>query len=1558
MSQKKEKKTKEKEKKDKVRLPVQTTLEAGVQWHSGVRELVAPDHAQALRELCATNERRALPPRERQNARSLSATPGLPPQYEDEESLGSTYSLLVHSNAFYQGNPEETLHAIAAPDLVTDLMALQMAKPLIPTRDAAVTAPVTNEKHMRYVHPEYGSFASNPTTAVAIFEQRGLVRDILHPDDKDGDDATNPLPTKASERHEALHEHDRQERKVRFFDLDPLGPVAMGEEEPYGMAPGQYKGLQNLKTNEGERFDERADQQYYLGEDASHAKMEMLDTLRTEELRMPASSGPWRGCRRGDRCIVMIVSAKQGQPEVGYVEREYMTRDKEKLYLERRAHGVPISVENDGRVGLCLDDLLYGITSSFHRNAMVKRAPREALHTFMAKEQTYAREYCLPNIDAGATGIFGLVPQFLVNTRQFEKRKLPNGEVINYWADVGSVFRPSLSEANTCLGAFKARPFAGPYRFLPARPRGQRPVYMPRTILEEAAMPAIPWIRFLRECHPLVLQDRVLLAAEEDHLQQQEEEDVARRSAAHPLPVAWLRRALITTTTTPTTSATITSQMTPPAIEVAIKVFGLHHVQELETLLQHWADRAFCTFERSVSLWLYTLRHGNQLALAMAPLALFFNVRCYRRHEHLRRYFAPLHRHTTSLAPPTPVAKALKASKTDMSLVWQHLKEAILPENENAQAKDTFVLWAVTLWRCAAAAFFDLCLVHNAKAEPFNYNAHLFAHTHDDLLTFLAGAHPENRDLRASDHFLFSAAPVKDVVTRSRVVQTLRKPLPWLALFYPNALRLCCAEELPDLAPALVFANPWYDTGSKKTQEDVMRAMLHLFVLKLMNELCQRRGHHEILDRKGKAFPVIATYTLLVLKCVLLGNLPKAKDRLPLCMRLRVTAAFAPFASAEVTQSLKSWMKTKRLSVWFLMREYFFYHVENSFVLENIFSDSRKWPRFKALVRAANAEIRTDLTNQQQAQANKGKNPLSTPLSWEAIERVAFDYRDKKGKAHYSIVGRLMDRHDRSLKQFHKLKKGRFEEIFRKKSRAIEKDLHLDYAAAQQWLQSDDRLYYCHLVAWYLAQRSHAETTPLQWQLVMETRWFKPLGMSEAGLAEFRQWIFEYYEYDTGDEGLKAKTIRFCQRNWRDYVIARVVCQLFILYREQTDFILPLQSSLKQVNAVRSSMGTEDWFATQTHVGRLRFCEGCHQWASRVEPCHPILAGELAASQEALVALKARVADKVTQHAVLYGERAAATATGSVGDGHVCSIAEVRALAYGTNANEAAICGFRAAYVDAYNQGKLYCQRGNANTARVATEDDDAEGKKTKAAAAAAAEEEVDPYEELALGRLNTRQWMKRHAKQQATEGEEAFQRSLAQSPLLNMQHGTPLAQLKDVSVLAATNLSCNNPLTEVDMLKVWKRLHGRVVGHCEKCGIPCEVVNANITEDGVHCGRHPLIVAYPDSHRHWLRHGTTRTDVMQAFQGSRWRNRGYPPLPCYACRQQGATAAQAAPTARFVEAYDFQFFLCVIPLCEYHFQCCSTLIPSTPRLSAWGGTAVVAPPTRYDHIMEKVNRV
>ncbi|HVK79788.1 MAG TPA: hypothetical protein VM915_04185, partial [Verrucomicrobiae bacterium] len=485
---------------------------------------------------------------------------------------------------------------------------------------------------------------------------------------------------------------------------------------------------------------------------------------------------------------------------------------------------------------------------------------------------------------------------------------------MNYLEDTGSVFRPSLSEANTCLGAPKARPFAGPYRFVTA----PLTVFLPRARLEEVAGPAAAWIAFLRECHPAVIADRMALAHFEDAERAHGStttgsDDGCAHTSIPLLPVVWLRRAVA--------HHARVADLTPQASAMTLRIFDTHDDASTDELLRQWMDLAFCSFERSVSLWLHHVRQGHH-ALTIAPIALLLGATCYA--PKTRVFWSSILDHGRGLHVPHSVARALGMSRRSVRATWRILADAILGVSSDDADTDTHVFWAVVLFRCACAAYCNTAFyrLDPVATEDFDKHAHYFTETHTHLL-----AHMTRAPSASSDRHLFCAAPAPSAPQTQE--PTPRQRAPWLALFYPAAHRVLCAEELPDLAPALAYANPWYDMGSRKTQSALFSMLVLLFLVKVINSTCQRRGYMDILQRDIKAFPVLGRLMRLIVYCVLAGNLPRALHRLPLAARAHLAASFAPFANTDADASFAAWMHDKRMTVWFLVREYYFFHVEN-----------------------------------------------------------------------------------------------------------------------------------------------------------------------------------------------------------------------------------------------------------------------------------------------------------------------------------------------------------------------------------------------------------------------------------------------------------------------------------------------------------------------------------------------------------------------------------------------------------------------------------------------------
>lgn len=360
-----------------VKLPVQTTLEPGALWDAGVRQLLPDAFREQVQEMRNRADRFVLPTRERQNGMTLSTAPGLrklsTALIEDEPQLHPLMSLLCHNNAWHRASVSDTLRAVAAPELAADLSALHTKSDARFQQNAPALTP-----GIRFVDSELGGFSVNTTNKITAFEERGH-----------RGNSEQELPRKAAERAKALCDRDRSVREVAFFADDPLETV---DEEPYGMAPHKYPLFNNLKANIGHRYDERHEALRDLGENVPRRVVEVISLARLDELRMPVH-GPWRGCSLASQCIVQVLARSRGRSDFGYTEREYKSQDEEIAYLRRREEGIPVSVEADGPVGPCVDDLLYSYQNGVYQIKGARRVAPECMNIFSLVDGAYSRDY-------------------------------------------------------------------------------------------------------------------------------------------------------------------------------------------------------------------------------------------------------------------------------------------------------------------------------------------------------------------------------------------------------------------------------------------------------------------------------------------------------------------------------------------------------------------------------------------------------------------------------------------------------------------------------------------------------------------------------------------------------------------------------------------------------------------------------------------------------------------------------------------------------------------------------------------------------------------------------------------------------------------------------------------------------------------------------------------------------------------------------------------------------------------------------------------------------------
>ncbi len=980
-------------------VPVALTLEPGVHYDAGL--LPPPVHL-ASNPTAAANLV-VMPPRERHTAATLAAGPaarGGPPA-ERGPAASSGYDILelmTHDNMWGAQTPEDALRAVASSELLADAEAIEARKQEV--RRGASTAPAAQggspasggSRVPRLVTASLGALTQTPTQQTFRFVEHGHVTYGEAAAAIAAAEAAASVDKKrlnATDRTRAVYEVDRDKRALRYFANDE----ELDAEQPFEMAPDHYAVVQRLLEEYGPRFDARRHVAQQMGaaprRELEECTMRYLDVFRYA----PERGSSWRACCNGDHgtCLFQQLAHLQKQRQFAYVAREFLTPMRLSAWNERRRRNVPVSeapiaAGGDGPCGPCIDCLLYTWSVHVHSDAALKNVALEPINTFTVKcgKGEFDSACMLPNqIDGRMTGIQGHVPIYTTHARQYETRPAPGDTTgtrsVSYLALVGQGFWRSLSEANACVGIRKQYPLLGA-----AAARYVRvPVEVPAAPGGPAAASGA-WQLFLDSMPTGVLADRVFFAP------------VGTKGSAQTgydkVPAVSLRRMLL--------------HQSPDLLTHWVRL----HVQPVATLhgdlcallgastaslprhLRDLAEAAVAPFEHSVAHWTRASR-GH----AFGPLAALLGPDPQWRQRMLADWALGL------LLPP-PLVAAFATGAVDAMAT--------------AAAASDYTLWLVAMWRCAVV----LLLVHVVRpyeeehAAEWARVARYTCDTHLDLLTLgLVACAP-------------GAAP--EAVSDTRLLAAGDQGL--LARLYPQANRVCCFEELPAIAAgALLYAgNPWFDKGNKKSQENLAQAMEHDFLHKLKAEVCQRRAWPEILLEDCERYPAVRNLVVLILRAVALGNLPGARDPLPLVARLRLNAALSPHFALCAPERLDAWISDHQLVTLFMLREYFIALAEADLVFDRYFSQTLRWSKFKELVRLANGDWRREVAAQT---AQRG--PF-VPMDWAPLERarrvpdkkkLLLLAQGKKGGGDGMTVertGRMVGYHDKVSPMNSKLKKG------------------------------------------------------------------------------------------------------------------------------------------------------------------------------------------------------------------------------------------------------------------------------------------------------------------------------------------------------------------------------------------------------------------------------------------------------------------------------------------------------------------------------------------------------
>ena len=195
---------------------------------------------------------------------------------------------------------------------------------------------------------------------------------------------------------------------------------------------------------------------------------------------------------------------------------------------------------------------------------------------------------------------------------------------------------------------------------------------------------------------------------------------------------------------------------------------------------------------------------------------------------------------------------------------WKNFPRVDVDDNKT-------ILWFICVWRMHISRMIEKYLKpwrpddDSEQKEWLIYRMRLFRDTHLDLITMMVSKNVYDDQLLISSNLFY------------------RK--------YPNAHRVCCAEELPCLV-GYTFDN--FKTGSNLKERQTLKDRIgHIVTNKPMPNICKVRNVHKIIRRYGNSDKVIFDLIKHIVRCVLLGNLPHAKGSLDIMARIRVNRSMS-----------------------------------------------------------------------------------------------------------------------------------------------------------------------------------------------------------------------------------------------------------------------------------------------------------------------------------------------------------------------------------------------------------------------------------------------------------------------------------------------------------------------------------------------------------------------------------------------------------------------------------------------------------------------------------------
>jgi hypothetical protein len=591
-----------------------------------------------------------------------------------------------------------------------------------------------------------------------------------------------------------------------------------------------------------------------------------------------------------------------------------------------------------------------------------------------------------------------------------------------------------------------------------------------------------------------------------------------------------------------------------------------------------------------------------------------------------------------------PLVDLLDSISNDPYWKGFNIPDKLRLDIESGSLKDSeYQILFIILWRINTSLIIEKELFgyyYSGSSSSLLCNDNLYKSRSDELKNIYNGKNiniegefyksTDNRDLeflrynfllhRDTHLGLLTSMVKKQVFKDKNIVYngTLRQ-------FYPSCYSVCCIEELPDMTYLLPLMNLWYDKGTKReTSEEEIDALRHIFTIKPMNQICLIRNISLMINEYNKKYPIVLELFKLTMKCVILGNLPYAKNPLNIMARIHFNSMFdndgnnniftsftpsTPQPKRTVNEKVLGWINRCKYFTLFILREYLFYTCEVS-VIDNILSRNSKWDSFKELSRYGTGDVRRELSNQC-------SNPDFKEINWDKIE-----LRTKNTKQKNSIErksGILKGYHTQTLEYSDKLCKAEFEKILPKKMRAIEPILDLNrlyylvnqdefkyqtsflpdnsplFKQKREPISRSDNKFYLnnnqfHFLCWCVAKRKKP---------ILETKWLYLLNISEEGINTIKDWIISYYEFSIADNSFKKYAVDLYRNNPLDYLILKAYIKTVESYKNNI-FYLPLEDTLSQFDSIRKTLRLESWEPTPGRAGYGLLCMGCHRWANKI----------------------------------------------------------------------------------------------------------------------------------------------------------------------------------------------------------------------------------------------------------------------------------------------------------------------------------------------------------------------